>query len=128
MKENTEKCRKTPEKNAAKHLKIMPETAYKFAFTKQRILSWKYAGVTHIQDFRNLYKSNRSHADINNLKYLFATKYEKSWPLKYRQRCFLAYIRGFTQIKDNDIHWCAFFPAVLVPYDSFRQFYLKNME
>ena len=32
----------------------MPENAYKFAFTKQRILSWEYAGIAQIYDFRHL--------------------------------------------------------------------------
>ena len=31
------------------------------------ILSWEYAGITHIYDFRHLFKSNTSHADINSL-------------------------------------------------------------
>ena len=46
--------------------------------------------------------------------------------IEYRQWCFPAYIRVFRQIRSNDIHWCVFFPAVFVPYDSFRQYLFEK--
>ena len=41
----------------------MLENAQKFAFIKQRILSWEFVGIANIYDFHHLYKS----AYINSL-------------------------------------------------------------
>ena len=44
----------------------------------------------------------------------------------YREWYSPAYIRVFRQIKGNDIHWCAFFPVVLVSYDGFWQYLFEK--
>ena len=56
-------CRKA-QKNAGLHRKT-PRDFH--LIIKQRILSWEYAGIAHIYDFRHLKESNRSHSDINSL-------------------------------------------------------------
>ena len=78
--ENDKKRRKTL-KSEGKHQKI-PENAIEFAYIKQRILSWEYAGIADIYGFCHLYKS----ADINSLTDICLQKeYEKSLPIVANQ-------------------------------------------